>query len=63
MVVKNDSKNEYFIIPKETPERFKENNQNVIQVEFVDFEGKRVVRTLNIRSINRNEEAKRKRNK
>tara|TARA_R100001510_G_C7646230_1_gene203527 strand:- start:1504 stop:1662 length:159 start_codon:yes stop_codon:yes gene_type:complete len=45
MVVKNDSKNEYFIIPKETPERFKENNQNVIQVEFVDFEGKRVVRT------------------
>tara|TARA_Y100001937_G_C7112510_1_gene328410 strand:- start:802 stop:960 length:159 start_codon:yes stop_codon:yes gene_type:complete len=45
MAVKNDSKSEHLVIPKETPERFKENNENVIQVEFVDFEGKRVVRT------------------
>ena len=45
MAVKNDTKSEYFVTPKKTPDRFKENNQNVIQVEFVDFEGKRVIRT------------------
>tara|TARA_E500000318_G_scaffold4934_3_gene5077 strand:- start:6485 stop:6661 length:177 start_codon:yes stop_codon:yes gene_type:complete len=45
MAVKNDNKSEHFYTPKETPERFKEKDKDVIQVEFVDFEGKRVVRT------------------
>ena len=47
MAVIDNTTKESFSVPKETPEKFKENenDKDVVEVEFVDFEGRRVKRT------------------
>lgn len=44
MAIKDDTKKESFAFPKETPERFKKNDADINEIEFVDFQGKRVKR-------------------
>ena len=44
MAIKDDTKEESFVFPKETPKRFEKNDEDINEIEFVDFQGKRVKR-------------------
>jgi len=44
MAIRDDTREESFAFPKETPKRFEKNDEDINEIEFVDFQGKRVKR-------------------